>query len=237
MKLPKMSSYEIGTFALIICLFCVFLASGYPGDCPGSPCSPLANPTNRQIYATLQILMLVSLLILALAFLHVMFIKMDFSQSVVLGAFLLIAIIAVVRDNGELFGGWSECLPFEGCSIARFNDLSCGPVSSDNGTLLIFFKPSNYSFGDSPNRSIVITKLSCTKKADQFEDFGAKQIAIGDEAWLTVTCNDESGKPMKFNKGDPFCGYINIEYYLNDQGPTNITRKSGQVALWAYGRD
>ena len=92
-------------------------------------------------------------------------------------------------------------------------------------------------------KTIIIIGMSCTKDSNQFEPCepvrcrGKDKIGItvplGSSANFYVSCNDESGNPMKFEQGDAFSGKINVEYYSEDGGLSNPRKLSGNIYVKA----
>jgi len=225
-QLPKKSAFEIGFYAFVVLLLCIFLLPNYSSSCQGHACSQTGKPVSNQITAALQIASLASLSAILLSFLYLLFLKRDFYQTIPLGLLLAISVLGAFFGTGLAF----NCTPAIGCQV-DFGGLGC--ILSSSSTLNVLIKPSE-NFFEIANSSIVITKLSCTMKKDQFEDIGPLRVGIGEEVWANITCNDESGEPIRFNRMDPFCGYLNIEYYVEDEGPESKVQKSGRAALWAY---
>ena len=92
-------------------------------------------------------------------------------------------------------------------------------------------------------KTIIITNMSCTKEPSQFEacdpvscrgvDKNGLTVYLGQPAYFYVSCNDETGNPMKFEPGDEFSGKINVEYYFENEGPSTKRKLSGNIYVKA----
>jgi len=82
-------------------------------------------------------------------------------------------------------------------------------------------------------KDIVVTNISCTKNESQYEAIDAILIPLGEFHSFTLTCNDENGSQINFEQGEAYGGKINVQYYLNDEGPSMFRLANGQITVKA----
>ncbi len=102
-----------------------------------------------------------------------------------------------------------------------------------------------FSLVSGSNRPIIVSHASCTMNKGQLEPCDAKRchsydsgkggvlVQPGGMVAFTSTCNDESGNPLSFRKGDHYTGKIILGYYYSDEPRSNIRTFAGSISAKA----
>ena len=158
----------------------------------------------------------------------------QYKQGTVLA--VLLAITFIIFGMGMYsycpLGPDGECTMQVGMSCKKFS------LASENGKLSL-------TLVNGLQKKIVVTGVSCTRMASQFEkcdigrclgyseNSGGVIIQMGESTELSPGCNNENGTPISFRKGDTFEGKLNVQYYFADEGSRSIRNMTGNVNIRA----
>ncbi|MCX6778573.1 MAG: hypothetical protein NT157_06895 [Candidatus Micrarchaeota archaeon] len=140
---------------------------------------------------------------------------------------LLILGASLLLLYGILYAGMFGCCDIpEACAMPP--GMVCRSYSLNGNTDRL-----NIELVNGLQKSIIVTKLSCTQDPSQYEDTVDIRLGVGEAHEWEVTCNDARGEPKSFETMERFSGKINLEYYFEEEGPWAPRNLTGMIYVEA----
>jgi hypothetical protein len=121
---------------------------------------------------------------------------------------------------------WPSSMPPEVCTMPAGMSCAKAALDSDGGILQL-------TLISNLQKSIVVTSVTCTKKPDQLIRLLNTTMENAQAYTFLLNCNGENGELLEFAQGDAFSGKINVEYYFEDEGPSNKRTITGNIYVKA----